>query len=164
MTGLGLLGLCAVIAAFGYLLMTMATRNLLEAEARIDASRWSAYLKANLKDLPEITEGAALGSTPRMTIDPTMTGGHVISFKVYDARGFLKLQSNEGTSANLIGRHITQVLGVLERDDARKRDIKAHVQGSTGDLHGFGEAVEHPPSGTETRTEALFPQYAQTVV
>ena len=109
MTGLGLLGLCAVIAAFGYLLMTMATRNLLEAEARIDASRWSAYLKANLKDLPEITEGAALGSTPRMTIDPTMTGGHVISFKVYDARGFLKLQSNEGTSANLIGRHITQV-------------------------------------------------------
>jgi len=108
-TGLGLVGLCACIAAFGYLLMTMSTRNLLEAEARIDASRWSAYLKANLKDLPQITQGAALVSTSRMTIDPAMTGGHVMSFKVYDARGFLKLQSNEGTSANLIGRHITQV-------------------------------------------------------
>ena len=105
-TGLGLLGLCAVIGALGYLLMTMATRHLLEAEVRIDAARWSAYLTANIQDLPEIAQGSSPSPSTRVLIDRTLPGGYLVSFKIFDAKGFLKLQSPDGKAANFAGSQI----------------------------------------------------------
>ena len=105
-TGLGLVGLCAGIGALGYLLISVATHKLLEAEARIDAVRWSRHLTANMPDLPQIAEGAAPSAASQVMIDRTLADGYLVSFKVYDVRGFLKLRSDDTGIAALAGGHI----------------------------------------------------------
>ena len=57
-------------------------------------------------------------------------------------------------------RHLAQCLGVLEAQDARERDVEAHVQRGIGHLLGFGEAVEHALH----RTAALLAQHVQRVL
>ena len=97
-TGLGLLGLCAVIGGLGYLLMTMATRQLLDAEIKIDAARWSSYLTANIQDLPEIAEGSSPSPSARALIDRTLAGGYLgkeLSQGAYDGTGFVLDRGSE---------------------------------------------------------------------
>lgn len=105
-TGLGLVGLCASIGALGYLLLTMATHELLVAEARIDAVRWSRYLTGNMPDLPQIAEGSVPSAASQAMIDGTLADGFLVSFRIYDVRGFLKLRSDDTGNAALAGSHI----------------------------------------------------------
>ena len=51
LTAAGLVALCVVVGILGYFFVQTATSRLLDAEARIDASRWSSYLSANVRQL-----------------------------------------------------------------------------------------------------------------
>jgi EAL domain-containing protein (putative c-di-GMP-specific phosphodiesterase class I)/GGDEF domain-containing protein len=107
MTGIGLLGLCAGIGALGYLLLSMAAHELLEAEARIDTKRWSRHLIAGIADLPDIAQGSAPSAASQAMIDRSLADEHLVSFSVFDAKGFLKMRSGGAGSTVLAGSHLT---------------------------------------------------------
>ena len=105
--GLGLIGLCAGISALGYSLTTIAMRQLLEVEARTDAARWSSHLKSTMPDLAQIAAGSAPSQATRAIIDRTIAAGDFDSFKIYDTKGFLRLQSGQIEALDPAGQNIT---------------------------------------------------------
>ena len=105
MIGLGLIGLCVGISAIGYILMMIASRQLLEVEARTDAARWSNHLKATMPDLAQIATGSAPSPATREIINRTIAEPHFNSFKVYDAKGILRLQSGQTEVMNPAGQN-----------------------------------------------------------
>ncbi len=150
-TGLGLIGLCVSIGALGYLLVTMATRELLEAETRIDAARWSSYFMSNMLDLPQIAEGKAPSSSARMIVDRSMTSGQFVSFTVYDLTGVIKLRSGESRPGEAAGRQIGATdPGFAEILATSAGGITLH-QIQRGDRQGFVASALMPiKSGTNT--------------
>ncbi len=109
LTALGLLALCVIVGILGFLFVQGATHKLLEAEARIDAARWSSYLSINVKELQRIAGGTAPSAEARQALDHTLAGGYLVSVRVYDANGYLKLQSESGPAGNFVGQHISRV-------------------------------------------------------
>ena len=108
-TALGFLALCMIVGMLGFYFVQGATRQLLEAEARIDAARWSNYLSVNVKELRSIAEGNPSGANAHESLDHTLTGGYLVSFRIYDAFGYLKLQSKAEPVAHAMGKHISRV-------------------------------------------------------
>jgi predicted signal transduction protein with EAL and GGDEF domain len=87
--------LSALVAAAGYSFVQKATNRLLELQARDDATHWIEYLSANVPDLYRIAEG---GEPTRQTvdfIDTARRASHVLSYRVYDPGGYLKLRSGD---------------------------------------------------------------------
>ena len=107
----GLLVLCVLVGLLGFSFVQSATRQLLEAEARIDAERWADYLSTNVEDLADIAAGRAPTFKTRELLERNLAGGHLVSYRVYDADGILKLQSNTAPNNFLIGKPITMVDG-----------------------------------------------------
>jgi len=105
----GLLVLCVVVGLLGFSFVQSATRQLLEAEARIDAERWADYLSTNVKDLASIAAGRPPTFETRELLERNLAGGHLVSYRVYDAEGILKLQSNDASNNFLIGKPITMI-------------------------------------------------------
>ena len=108
-TALSFLALCMIVGMLGFYFVQGATRQWLEAEARIDAARWSNYLSVNVKELRSIAEGTPSGANSHESLDHALTGGYLVSFRIYDAFGYLKLQSKAEPVANAMGKHISRV-------------------------------------------------------
>jgi predicted signal transduction protein with EAL and GGDEF domain len=106
---LGLLVLCLLVGLLGYSFVQSSTNRLLEAEARIDAERWSKYLSANVTELSGIASGGEVKAETRSLLSRSLAGGHLVSFRVYDARGHLRLQSNDPLNAHLAGKPISMI-------------------------------------------------------
>ncbi len=130
---IGLVGLCVIVGFLGLFLVQAATKKLLEAEARIDAERWSNYLSANIKDLSGIAGGSLSTLQTRDLSSQIMTGGHVVAFRLYDASGRLKLQSHNGngtpagTTVNQIAPGISEAFA---RGDAVTMLHQGEIAGS----------------------------------
>ncbi len=104
---LGLALLCLIVGTLGYLFMHQATQRLLEAEARIDARRWSSYFSSNFKELGPIAAGVVPSLAARDYLKAMRSGGYLVSFRVYDTEGFLKLQSRDEPVASPVRLHIS---------------------------------------------------------
>ncbi len=105
----GLAVLCALVALLGYSLVNSATRQLLEAEARIDAERWSRFMSSHMDELPSIATGSKSAAQTSQWLRYGLAGGSVIAVRVYDTNGVLKMQSGAGLDPFLVGKHINVV-------------------------------------------------------
>ena len=61
-------------------------------------------------------------------------------------------------------RHIPQILGIFEGQDARKRDVKTQIQPCPRHLGGFGKAMEHTARTARRAVFALFFEQAYGVL
>ncbi|WP_373506227.1 putative bifunctional diguanylate cyclase/phosphodiesterase [Aestuariivirga sp.] len=106
LTAAGLVALCVVVGILGFFFVQTATSRLLDAEARIDASRWSSYLSANVRQLKKIAGGATATRDDRAALDRTLAGGYLLSYRIYDSHGILKLQSSPELGIGPIGQKL----------------------------------------------------------
>ncbi len=118
---IGLLVLCIMAGLLGFSLVQSATRQLLEAEARIDAQRWSDYLSANIPDLPAIVAGAAPAPQSLDLLKRGLAGGHLLSIRIYDAKGILTLQPDAAANAPPAANSIALL------DSALARALQSHT-------------------------------------
>lgn len=88
---LGFVLLSALVGFAGIAFVQTATRQLLEAEARIDAQQWSRDLARTIPDLPTIITGGEPTTETLTYLDRMRHLGQITSFRVYDAKGQLKL-------------------------------------------------------------------------
>ena len=106
MPAIGLVVLCILAGLLGFSLVQSASRQILEAEARIDAERWSRDLTANIPDLAAIAKGMAPAPGSLELFRRSLAGGNVLSYRIYDKEGHLRLQSDEALSGYLLGKSI----------------------------------------------------------
>ncbi len=111
MPAAGLLVLCILAGLLGFSLVQSATRQILEAEARIDAERWSSDLTANIPDLAAIAQGRPPAAKSLDLLRRSLAGGNLLSYRIYDAEGRLRLQSNEALNGFLTGKPMALVDG-----------------------------------------------------
>jgi predicted signal transduction protein with EAL and GGDEF domain len=104
----GLLALCAIVGTIGFFFVQLSTSRLLDAEARIDAERWSAYLSQNVRPLQSIAGGATATRDVRASIDRMLSGASLLSYRIYDASGEMKLRSFNARLGDHLGRTIAE--------------------------------------------------------
>ena len=110
---LGLGVLCFLVGLLGYTFMQSTARQLLEAEARIDAERWSRFISFHAADLPSVAGGAPPNPAIESLIRGGLSGSSVVAFRVYDMAGRLKMQSGPGLDPFLLGKPVDMVDGQL---------------------------------------------------
>ena len=106
---LGLGVLCVLIGLLGYSFMQAAIRHLHEAEARIDAERWSRFVSTHAEGLPDVANGAEPSVALKNLFLSGLAGGSITAFRIYDATGVLQMQSGPGLDPFLIGRKVEAV-------------------------------------------------------
>ncbi len=116
-----------LIGLAGYAFNEAATARLLEAEARIDAKGWSEGLSHSIPDLSDIIAGMPPSSSTYNSLELVRRAGQVSAFRVYDARGQLRLMS-DGRTARQGTRQLIEVVDPAfaaalreEREDTRIR-------------------------------------------
>ena len=123
----GFVALASLIGLAGYAFNEAATARLLEAEARIDAKGWSEGLSHSIPDLSDIIAGMPPSSSTYNSLELVRRAGQVSAFRVYDARGQLRLMS-DGRTARQGTRQLIEVVDPAfapalreEREDTRIR-------------------------------------------
>ena len=89
----GFVLLCLLAGLLGFTFIHTSTRQLLEAEARLDAEQWSRDLLQNVDDLKRIAAGNAPAAATVSYLEHARRTGQVFSFRVYNAGGLLRLRS-----------------------------------------------------------------------
>ena len=87
--------LSLLIGLAGAVFVQRTTTGLLEAEARLEAERWSAYLSHNIADLQSVAKGQSPSMETLRFITQAREVGQVYSFRVYDSAGRLMLRSDD---------------------------------------------------------------------
>ncbi len=105
----GLILLSALVGGLGFGAVQLATQKLLNAEARIEAERWSSYFSANVRELQNIAGGATATREARAVLDRTLVSGNLVSYRIYSPQGFLKLQSSAFVPQAKISRHVSHL-------------------------------------------------------
>ena len=85
--------LCLFVGLLGFTFIHASTRQLLEAEARLDAEQWSRDLLQDVDDLKRIAAGNPPAAATVNYLEHARRTGQVFSFRVYDAGGLLRLRS-----------------------------------------------------------------------
>lgn len=106
---LGLGMLCLLIGLLGYSFMQAASRHLLDAEARIDAERWSRFVSIHAAELPAVANGSAPSAGLADLFRNGLADGTLLAFRIYGADGSLKMQSGDRLDPFLLGRPIEVV-------------------------------------------------------
>ena len=137
LTAAGLFALCVIVGTLGFFFVQEATSRLLDAEARIDASRWSSYLSTNVRQLRNIAGGATPTRDIRASLDRMLVGGFLLTYRIYDASGDLKLQSYGPDVANVEGKHITEADPGFSAAFRLRQPATLLREGSKGHEPGF---------------------------
>ena len=155
LTAAGLFALCVIVGTLGFFFVQEATSRLLDAEARIDASRWSSYLSTNVRQLRNIAGGATPTRDIRASLDRMLVGGSLLTYRIYDASGDLKLQSYGPDVANVEGKHITEADPGFSAAFRLRQPATLLREGSSGHEPGFiASALLHDPSTLLPRSPA----------
>ncbi len=91
--GLTVFLLAAVWAAF--LVTSHAVNQLLRQDAEAEGEAWARYLAANVKDLGQIVAGASPSAESIVFFEKAQQVGDVFLYKIYDAKGSLRLSSDK---------------------------------------------------------------------
>jgi predicted signal transduction protein with EAL and GGDEF domain len=137
----GLIVLSVIVGGLGFGAVQLATQKLLNAEARIEAERWSSYFSANVRELQNIAGGATATRDARAVLDRTLVSGNLLSYRIYNAEGYLKLQSPGVAVPEQANRHVSE----LDADfaGAMKAGTPAAElrHGSSGEPHFLATAL-----------------------
>lgn len=109
LTALGLVALCTIVGLLGASFVQYTTARLLDAEARIDAERWSSYFSSNVRELQSIAGGATPTRDTRAFLDRSLDGGNLVAYRIYNAEGELRLQSAGTPGLFPIGSPISSI-------------------------------------------------------
>ena len=91
----GFVLLTLLVGLLGFSFVETSTRQLLEAEARIDAEQWTKDISRQIADLKNIAAGSAPSPATAAYLRDTRHLGRVVSFRIYNAQGILKLRSDD---------------------------------------------------------------------
>ncbi len=105
----GFAALCVIVGLCGFLFMTTITSYMLEFEAREDTQEWADRLSRELPDLPAIAQGEATSERVVALFKQSASGGRIYTFRVYDAKGRLKLRSDDMSLRFSIGQPIEKI-------------------------------------------------------
>ncbi|MCB1378149.1 MAG: GGDEF domain-containing protein [Alphaproteobacteria bacterium] len=94
----GVLLLCVLIGLLGYTFITATTRQLLEAEARMDASQWPKNILHHVSDVEAILSGQSPSAATLDYLEHARAASRIVSLKIFDADGVLKLQSPDNST------------------------------------------------------------------
>ena len=93
MAGFVLLSL--LVGLLGFSFVETSTRQLLEAEARIDAEQWTRDFSRQIADLNNISAGSQPSAATIAFLRDARRLGRVFSFRIYNAQGVLMLRSDD---------------------------------------------------------------------
>jgi len=92
MAGFALISL--LVALLGFAFVQASTRQLLEEEARLDATQLSSDMSRNIPDLHDIAAGKAPSAATLDYLNNARRMGRVLSLRVYNTLGELQLQTD----------------------------------------------------------------------
>ena len=134
--GLGLALLCVFGGLLGLAFVQFSARQLLEAEARLDAEQWSRDLARDIPGLKSLAAGGTPSAATISYLQQTQGFSPVLSFRVYDAGGLLKLWPEGASQAQSQGQAIEKIdpeFASALRERVPKTIIKrAGAQGEAG--------------------------------
>jgi hypothetical protein len=146
----GLMALSIVVGGLGFGAVQIATQKLLNAEAQIEAERWSSYFSANVRELQNIAGGATATREARAELDRTLVSGNLVSYRIYNAQGFLKLESSGAPAAPKVSRHVSELdfnFASALADNAPATELR---RGGPGEPRVLASALVPIKSGNRT--------------
>jgi diguanylate cyclase (GGDEF)-like protein len=131
---------CAAIGASGFALVSYGTSRLLEADAKMEAEKWSAYLAAQINKAPIVASTGQLSDGLAAAIEQARTVGGVYDLRIFDANGHPLFASTVPQNRQASGPSL-----VKSRPEIAKHFAKgvAHVVTSKGVIIGDPEFTVH---------------------